>query len=169
MQSDRGFVQNVERAYKMRSERSRELYPLRFAARQSGSEPVERQVIQPHFVQKPQAQLNFFQNFFDDGCFRRSERKACEKRTRLLHRHLADFRDRAPGNFHRASFRAKPGSMAVRAGGVAAVAAEEYAHVQLVFFSFQESEKALHAFVFFFAVASDDGVALRSVQLAEGL
>jgi len=51
---------------------------------------------------------------------------------------------------------------------VAAVAAEEYAHVQLVFFSLQESEKALHAFVFFFAVAFDDGVALRSGQLAEG-
>src|ERR1700691_3431484 len=41
------------------------------------------------------------------------------------------------------------------------------AHVQLVFFPLQESEKALHAFVFFFAVAFDDSVALRSGQLAE--
>src|ERR1700722_4658452 len=40
--------------------------------------------------------------------------------------------------------------------------------MQLVFFSFEQAEKTLHAIVFFFPIAIDDRIALGRGQLAKG-
>ena len=157
MQADRRLIQHVERAHQMGAQRSSQLDALRFAAGKCGGEPVEREVIEADFIKKAQALLNFFQDFFGDGGFGCGQLQRVKEGPRFLHRHLADFGDRASRDFHGASFGAQPRAAAVRACGVAAVAAEENAHVQLVFLALEPPEEAFHAGKIFLLVAVENG------------
>ncbi len=60
VQSDRRLIQHIQRAHQPRAERRRELNPLRLAARQRGSQPVERQVFQADRVKKTQPLAHLF-------------------------------------------------------------------------------------------------------------
>ncbi len=168
VQADGRLVEDVERAHQARAQRRGELNPLRFAAGKRRGQPVQREVVEPHFVEKAQPLLNFFQDLFGDHRFGGAQLQAVEKRPRFLHRHPADFCDRAPSDLHGAGLGAQARAMAVGTSGVAAIAAEKYAHVQLVLFPLQPGEKALHAQEIFLAVALEDRVALRRGQVAEG-
>ena len=66
MQADRRLVEHVERADQMRTERRGQLDALRFAAGKRRCQPVEREIVEAHFVEKSQALLNFFENFVGD-------------------------------------------------------------------------------------------------------
>ena len=72
-----------------------------------------------------------------------AEFKRVEKSSRLRDRHRADFGDRFSGDAHGARFRAQPRAVAIRADGVAAIAAQKNAHVQLVFFPLEPGERSL--------------------------
>ena len=71
MQADGRLIQHVQRAHQMRAQRRGQLDALRFAAGKRGGQPVERQIIEAHFVEETQALLDFFQNFFGDRGFAR--------------------------------------------------------------------------------------------------
>ena len=71
MQPDGRLVQHVERAHQMRPQRRRQLDALRLAARKRRGQPVERQVVEAHFIEKAQPLLNFLQHFFGDCRFGR--------------------------------------------------------------------------------------------------
>ena len=73
VQSDGRLVEHIQRADQPRSQRSRELNALRFAAGERGGEPVERQVFEADFVQEAQPLLDFQQQLVGDrGFLRRS-------------------------------------------------------------------------------------------------
>ncbi len=59
--------------------------------------------------------------------------------------HAADFGDGFSGDADGAGFLAQARAIAIGAGGVAAIAAEENADVQLVFFAFEILEEAFDA------------------------
>ena len=84
MQADGRLVENVECADEMRTERSRELNALRFAAGQRRGQSLEREVVEADFVEKLQARTNFVQNFVRDFRLRRRELVACQRRRALL-------------------------------------------------------------------------------------
>ena len=71
MQADRRLVEHVERADEVRSERRRKLNTLRFAARQGRGEPVEREIVEPDFVEKAVAAAGSLREFFRRSRFRR--------------------------------------------------------------------------------------------------
>ena len=93
--------------------------------------------------------------------------QAAEKRPRFLHRHLADFGDRAARDFHGAGFGAQARAAAIGTGGVSAIAAQKNAHVQLVFFALEPGEKAFHAGKIRAWSPSMMAFALRGGELAE--
>ena len=66
VKADGRLVENIERADKMRAERSGELNALRFAAGESGSKAIEREVIEADFIEKLQTGADFFEDFFSD-------------------------------------------------------------------------------------------------------
>ena len=129
MQSDRRLVEHVQGAHQMRSQRSGQLNPLRLAAGKSGSQPVKRQIVETHFVQKTQSLLDFLQHFIGDHSFGGAQLQAGEKRPRLLYRHLADLGDGPAGNLHSPRLGAQPRAFAVGAERVPAIAAQKHAHV----------------------------------------
>ena len=168
VQANGRLVEDVERADQAGAERSGKLDALGLTAGKRGGETVERKVIEPDFVEEAQALLNFFQDFFGDRGFEFGEFQSVEEGPRFLHGHLTDCGDGASGDFHGAGFGAQAGAVAVGASGVTAVAAEKNADVQFVFFALEPVEKTFDAFVAFFFVAVENGVALGDGQVAVG-
>ena len=76
MQADGRFIEHVAGAHQARAERGGQLNALGFAAGKSGSQPVQRQVFQPHIVQKLEPLANFHQHLVGDGGFFRRELSA---------------------------------------------------------------------------------------------
>src|SRR6202142_2149793 len=151
----------------MRPERRGKLDALCFAARERGGQAVERKIIQPHFIKESKPLLDFLENLFGDGGFRRRQLQPIEKWPRFLHGHLADFRDRAPLNPHGAGLRTQSRTLAIGTRRIASIAAQKYADVQLVFLPLQPVKKAFDADVIFLAITFDDRVALCRGQLTE--
>ena len=61
MQPDRRLIQHIQRAHQSRSQRSRQLNALRLSPRERGRKPVQREIFQPHIVQKSQALADLLQ------------------------------------------------------------------------------------------------------------
>ena len=79
VQPDRRLIQHVERAHEVRTQRRGQLDALRLAAGKRGSQPVERQIVEPDFVEESQALLDFFQNFVGDRGFGGAQLQALEE------------------------------------------------------------------------------------------
>ena len=79
MQADRGLVEHVERADQPRTQRSRQLNPLRLAAAERRGQAVERQVFEPDGDQKAQPLPHFFQNRSGDLLLHRRQASARRK------------------------------------------------------------------------------------------
>jgi len=62
MQSDRGLVEDVEHAHQAAPDLGRQPDALRLPARQGPGRPPERQVVEPHVPQEPEA----FRDFLED-------------------------------------------------------------------------------------------------------
>ena len=67
VQSDGRLVEHVAGAHQPRSQAGGELDALRLAAGERGGETVERQVIEPHVVEKFQALADLHQDLVGDG------------------------------------------------------------------------------------------------------
>ena len=145
MQADGRLIEHVERADQLRAQRRGQLDALRLAAGKRGGEAIEREIVEPHLIQKAQPLLNLLQDSLGDGSRFRRQFERVEKLARLGDGQRADFGNRFSLDAHGASFGAQPRATAFGASGVAAIAAEEDAHVQLVFFSFEPGEKAIDA------------------------
>ncbi len=86
MQTDRRFVEHVERAHEGRAEIGCELNTLRFAARKRRSKPIERQVVETDFHEKTQPAADFEQDSFGNGCLFSREFQGIEKLSRVFDR-----------------------------------------------------------------------------------
>ena len=73
----------------------------------SGREPIEGEIVQAHLFEKPKALLNFFKDLVGDHGFGGVSCKLMKNGRASFHRHLADFRDGAPGDFNGAGFGAE--------------------------------------------------------------
>ena len=145
VEADRGLVQHVQRAHQVRAERSGELRPLCFPARKRRGQPVEAQVVQPHFIKVTQPLLCFLENLAGDFRLRGAQLQRIEKRAGFLDGHPAHFGDGFLRDAHRARFRTKPRAAAFRAGGIAAITAQEHADVQFVFLSLEPVKESVHS------------------------
>src|SRR6266849_589061 len=166
MQADRGFIEHVERANQMGTERRRELDALRFSTRERGRQTIQREVIEAYLVKKLQTSSNLFENPVRDFLVSFRELQRGKESTRLFDAELADLSNRFSRHTHRASLGSQTSSPAIRTGRVASEAAEKNAHVQLVFFAFQPGEKSLDALVVVLWIAFENQAPLFSSELA---
>src|ERR1017187_4860570 len=145
VQADGRLVEHIQRAHQTRTKRCRELYALRFAARERRGETVQRQILKADFVKETQALPQFDQQPVGYRGLLGRERESIEEAGRVFHRHAAHLADVLAIDFHLASFRAQAGSATRRAKRVAAIAAEKHADVQLVLLALQMLEEAADA------------------------
>jgi len=89
VQANRRLIEHIQRPDQTRPQRSRELNPLRLAARQGRSQPVQRQIFQPDVVEKAQPFAKFDQQLLGNRRLLHQERDPREKRaassTVMLH------------------------------------------------------------------------------------
>src|SRR5262249_32612632 len=98
---------------------------------------------------------------------RRAQRERVEEGPPVFHRHLANFGDRPPLDFHGARLSAQPRPLAIRTRRVTAIAAQKHANVQLVFLALEPAEESFDAREILLRVALENRVALRCGQVAE--
>ena len=144
MQPNRRLIQHIQRAHQPRSQRSRQLNPLRLAARQRRRKPVQRQIFQPHIVQKSQPLANLLQQFVRNFALLRTQLNLLEKSQRVLDRKRANLADVFPVDLDLPRLQPQPRPVAIRTQRISAIAAEKHAHVQLVFLALQVIEKSAH-------------------------
>src|ERR1700682_1806549 len=89
-----------------------------------------------------------------------------EKYSGLFYGHSADVSDGPVVNAHGARLGTQARSTALRAERVSAITAQKHAHVQLIFFPFQQIEKTLDATKPFVRVALQDQMLLLWSQIA---
>src|SRR5258708_28464194 len=124
METDGRFVEDVERADEMRTERSCELNALRFSAGERGGQAVQREVVETHLIKKLQARANFFQDSVRDFQVPFGELQGGKKNARFLDGKLANLRDGFLRHAHRARFGAQSSPATLRAGRITAEAAK---------------------------------------------
>ena len=158
-----GSSSTYKRSHQPRAQRGRQLNALRLASGESGSQPVQSQVFQANVNQELQALVNFLQQLVGDGGLLFGELDLGEKLRRLFDGHAGDLADVLAVDPDLLGLDAKPGAAAGRAGRVPAIAAEEDAHVQLVFLALEIIEEAAYAGELAFAF--DHHAALLRVKL----
>src|SRR5262249_53990358 len=129
-----------------RTQRCRQLDPLRFAAGECRSQAVEREVFQTDIIQKLQTFADLLQHLSRDLFFLARELEIAEERGRLFHGHGRSFADILTFKFYLKCIGTQASAAAVRTSRVAAIAAEKDAHVQLVLLALQVGKESLNAF-----------------------
>ena len=167
VEADGRLVQHVERAHQPRADGGGQLNPLRFPAGQGGGEAIERQVTQADLVQEAQPVADFLQDCFGNGRLRRVQFELVEEVPSLDDAQSDHFSNAVPGHADRPRLFAQARPVAFGAGGVAAITAEENAHVQLVLLALQPGEEAFDAGEVL--VACQDFFAVSRFQLAPGV
>src|SRR6266581_6129448 len=165
METDGRFVENVERADEMRTERSCKLNALRFSAGERGGQAVQREVVETHLIKKLQARANFFQDSVRDFQVPFGELQGGKKNARFLDGKLANLRDGFLRHAHRARLGAQASPATLRAGRITTEAAEENADVQLVFLALQPGEKTFDPCVVVLRIAIENQAALFGSEL----
>src|SRR5689334_23314027 len=156
MQTDGRFVENIERADKMRTKRGSKLDALRFSARERGSQTVETEVIEADFIEKLKPRSNFFQNFVGNFQVAFGKLQRGKDGAGFLDRELADFGDGFSSDTDGAGFGSQASSTAFRASGITAEATEKDTNVQLVLFPLQPGEEALYTAIVIRGIAFEN-------------
>ena len=165
MQPDRGLVEHVECADQRRSERRRQVDPLRLAPGERRREPVEREIVEPHVAQEREAAADLAQQLVGHRRVLLAEGQPAEEPLRLLHREPAHLVDGAIPDAHVPRFAPQARAVALGAGQVAAVPAQEDPDVHLVLLALQPAEEAADALERR-AVAVEDEALLLGGQVA---
>src|SRR5579859_1330972 len=98
MQADAWLVEHVQHTLQAGPDLGRQTNTLRFAAAQSGRAAQQRQIIEPHVLQKGQPGANFLQNEPGDVHFFFSELHVVQKIYRIVDTELADVHDGLAGD-----------------------------------------------------------------------
>ena len=145
VQPDRRLIQHIQRAHQLRPQRSRQLNPLRLAARQRRSQPVQRQILEAHRIQKLQPLPHLVENRPGNLLLHRRQLQLAKKLLRLRNRQRRSLADIQPIQPHRTRLGAQPLSAALRALRVTAILAQHHAHMQLVLLPLHLRKESVHA------------------------
>src|SRR5271166_1963168 len=158
VQADGRLVQHIQRAHQPRAQRSCQLNALRLAAGERGRQTVERQIFQPDLVQVAQPVVDLLQQLVGDARLLPRQLQLREKVRRLFDRHRGNLANVFAADLHLTGLAPQAQTAALGADRIAAIAAEEDAHVQLVLLALEVREETAHAREF--AVAAHDEVLL---------
>src|SRR5215472_7577335 len=93
MQTDAGFIEDVENARQTGADLCCEPYPLRFATGKSAAFAIQCEIAQPYFHEKLQARANLADNVCYDGLLRLGQVEIANKSQRVFHGLLAELMD----------------------------------------------------------------------------
>jgi len=79
MQANRRFVEYVQRVDQRRSQRGRQVDPLRFTAGQRRRQAIERQIVKANVGEEPEAPPNLAKDLVGDGRVFLPERQPAKK------------------------------------------------------------------------------------------
>ena len=128
VQADRWLVEDVHHAHEPRADLAREPDALRFAAGERLGAAIERQVVEPHVDQEPQAVRDLAHEPPGDLAAPAFHPQLAEIAQRLGDRQRGDLRQRVPADVDVARRLVEPAAAAVGAGPGAAILAEFLAH-----------------------------------------
>ena len=104
VQADRGLVEDVEHAHQAAADLPGQADALHFAAGEGGGGAVQREVLEPHVFEEPQAAADLLQRFGGDGLPVGVQLQCAEERPRHRGSAARDFgqaRSRRPRNSRR--------------------------------------------------------------------
>ena len=93
MQTDAGFIENVENASQTGADLRREPYPLRFAAGKRAALAIQCEIAEPDLDEKLQARANFANNVCYDGLLLLGQVETANESQRVFHGLLAELMD----------------------------------------------------------------------------
>jgi len=168
VEADGRLIEDVESTNQMRTERCGELDALRFTTGESGSEAIEREVIETDLIEKLQSSANFFENFLRDFGLQLGKNQRGEETSCLFYGELGEFGDRTARYTDGAGFGTEARAATFRACRIAAVPAEKNADVQFVFLALEPVEKTFYAFEIVFRIAFKNQASLLAVSWRHG-
>ena len=93
MEANGRFVEYVERANKMRTERRGQLDALRFPSGECGGQSIQSEVIETDFIEELKTRADLFEDSICDSQLGFGELKRGEESPPFLHGELANFGD----------------------------------------------------------------------------
>ena len=93
MQTDAGFIENVENASQTGADLCREAYPLRFAAGKRAALAIQCEIAEPDLDEKLQARANLADNVCYDGLLLLGQVETANESQRVFHVLLAELMD----------------------------------------------------------------------------
>ena len=145
MESDRGFVEYVQRAHKRASERGGEIYSLALAAGKSVGEPVEGQVAEAYVGEKSQSVGDFHKQTRGYLAFGLVESEFVKPFQKFRHGHTHKLCYRLASHLHVGSFATQTCAVTFGADGLAAIACEHNSVLYLVLLCAHPVEKTVNA------------------------
>src|SRR5215472_13297241 len=91
MQTDAGFIKNVENAGQSGADLCREPYALGFAAGQRAALAIQREIAEPNFQEKLQARANLADNICCDGLLLLAQVETANESQRVFNGLLAEL------------------------------------------------------------------------------
>ena len=132
VQSDGRLVQDVEGADQLRAQLVREVDPLGFAPREGSRLPGEREVAEPDAKEEGELGVELAQDLPRDDRLPRGEPEVSEETSGRVDREHGELGDREPGDADGERGRLEARAVTQATDGLAAIAREEDADVELV-------------------------------------
>ena len=126
VQTDGGFVENVETAHQTTAEGGGEVDALAFSSRQTVGEAVEGEIVEAHFFEEMQAVVDFRQQALCHLLFVVGELELGKPEREFFDRHFHEVGNGFSSHFDVECFWAKSFSFTVRTSGFAAIASEHH-------------------------------------------
>ena len=144
MQADGRFIENKEGVCQARAETGREIDPLRFPAREGAGGTIEIEIAEPDLAQKAEPVDDFLVQH-RRGFVLAANFDGLDKGVEFVDGELPEFGQAASRHSKSERLGLQPGPTAGLAQSVAAVAAQEDAHVHLVGARLEPVEETAHA------------------------
>ena len=132
VQTDGGFVEDVETAHQTTAEGGGEIDALAFSSRQTVGQAVEGEIVEAHFFEEMQAVVDFRQQALCHLLFVVGELELGKPESEFFDRHFHEVGNGFSSHFDVKCFWAESFSSTIRTSGFAAIASEHHAILDFI-------------------------------------
>ena len=146
MEPDAGLVEDIERTHQTAAQRRGQVDALALTAREGRRQPVEREVVEPHLLQKAYTISNLGQQSLGDGRVVLVELQFVEEGFQFADGQIHQLGNGAAPHLHIFGFGFQTAALAHRAGSLAPVAGEHHPVLYLVLVGFEHGKETVDSF-----------------------
>ena len=147
VQTDGGFVEDVETAHQTTAEGGGEVDALAFSSGETVGEAVESEIVEAHFFEEMQAVVDFRQQALCHLLFVVGELELGKPESEFFNRHFHEVGNGFSSHFDVECFWAESFSSAIRTSGFAAIASEHHAVLDFILSHLEGFEKSIDAHI----------------------